>query len=169
MHGFEADQTFETGERVGLCAFVSQSSTAAEAVESTLAQLIRVEISNPPAFGARIVAAVLEDESIAAEWGRNLITMSSRIAEMRWQLFKELDRLGECFPFMLNVVHTILEIINISFLLKGTPGNWERITRQKGMFCILGLTPPQVSLLQGEWTEIRPFCSVKVSNLLLTL
>ncbi|GAM33829.1 hypothetical protein TCE0_013f01011 [Talaromyces pinophilus] len=79
------------GERVGLCAFVSQSTTAAEAVESTLSQLIRVEISNPPAFGARIVVAVLEDETIAAEWGRNLIAMSSRIAEMRLQLYKELD------------------------------------------------------------------------------
>jgi aspartate aminotransferase len=69
------------------------------AVESTLAQLIRVEISNPPAFGARIVAAVLEDNAIAAEWDRNLITMSSRIAEMRMQLYKELDQLGVHFPF----------------------------------------------------------------------
>uniref|UniRef100_A0A093VIS2 Aspartate aminotransferase n=1 Tax=Talaromyces marneffei PM1 TaxID=1077442 RepID=A0A093VIS2_TALMA len=112
------------GERIGLCAFVSHSTTAAVAVESALAQLIRVEISNPPAFGARIVAAVLEDESIAAEWSRNLVTMSSRIAEMRRRLFKELDQLD-------------------------TPGNWERITRQRGMFCILGLSPHQVSLLQG--------------------
>uniref|UniRef100_A0A093V222 Aspartate aminotransferase n=1 Tax=Talaromyces marneffei PM1 TaxID=1077442 RepID=A0A093V222_TALMA len=82
------------GERIGLCAFVSHSTTAAVAVESALAQLIRVEISNPPAFGARIVAAVLEDESIAAEWSRNLVTMSSRIAEMRRRLFKELDQLA---------------------------------------------------------------------------
>ncbi|QGA18818.1 hypothetical protein EYB26_006503 [Talaromyces marneffei] len=114
------------GERIGLCAFVSHSTTAAVAVESALAQLIRVEISNPPAFGARIVAAVLEDESIAAEWSRNLVTMSSRIAEMRRRLFKELDQLD-------------------------TPGNWERITRQRGMFCILGLSPHQVSLLQEKY------------------
>lgn len=86
------------------------------AVESALAQLIRVEISNPPAFGARIVAAVLEDESIAAEWSRNLVTMSSRIAEMRRRLFKELDQLGECFPFMFKVVNIVLAIIDIPFL-----------------------------------------------------
>jgi aspartate aminotransferase len=71
-----------------------------------LAQLIRVEISNPPAFGARIVAAVLENESIAAEWGQNLITMSSRIAEMRWQLYKELEQLGKYSVFMLKFVKT---------------------------------------------------------------
>ncbi|KAH8704895.1 putative aspartate aminotransferase [Talaromyces proteolyticus] len=113
------------GERVGLCAFVSQTSTATEAVESALAQLIRVEISNPPAFGARIVAAVLADEEIRAEWARNLVTMSSRIAEMRWQLYEGLNQLG-------------------------TPGDWKRITEQKGMFCILGLTPDQVLHLQKE-------------------
>lgn len=96
MH-YGIDLTSETGERVGLCAVVTQTATAAEAVESTLAQLIRAEISNPPAFGARIVASVLEDGNIAAEWGRNLVTMSSRIAEMRSQLFKELEQLGEYY------------------------------------------------------------------------
>lgn len=85
------------GERVGLCCLVPQTSTTATAVESTLAQLTRVEISNPPAFGARIVAAVLEDEGIYAEWQRNLVTMSSRIAEMRWQLYQGLRELGTFF------------------------------------------------------------------------
>lgn len=156
MYGIETNKLFKTGERVGLCAFVSQSTTLAEAVESTLAQLIRVEISNPPAFGARIVAAVLEDETITAEWGQNLITMSSRIAEMRLQLYTELDQLGEYPVFMLKVINKLLEGIDVAIFMKGTPGNWERITRQKGMFCILGLSPQQVSLLQGELTAIRP-------------
>ncbi|KAJ5175685.1 uncharacterized protein N7482_001562 [Penicillium canariense] len=114
------------GERIGLCAFVSRTRTLATAVESTLAQLIRFEISNPPAFGARIVAAVLEDVDIDAEWRRNLATMSSRIAEMRLQLYQELTELG-------------------------TPGDWKRLMEQKGMFCILGLTPDQVQHLQNEY------------------
>jgi aspartate aminotransferase, cytoplasmic len=125
-------------------------------VESTLSQLIRVEISNPPAFGARIVGAVLEDETIAAEWGRNLIAMSSRIAEMRLQLYKELDQLGEHAVFILKIVNTLVENIDLAMSMKGTPGKWERITRQKGMFCILGLSPQQVFLLQGELTAVRP-------------
>lgn len=97
----KTNEPSKTGERVGLCAFISHSTTAAEAVESTLAQLIRVEISNPPAFGARIVAAVLENESITTEWSQNLVTMSSRIAEMRSQLYKELNELGKYAIFML--------------------------------------------------------------------
>ncbi|CRL17816.1 Aspartate/other aminotransferase [Penicillium camemberti] len=114
------------GERVGLCAFSSNTPTIAAAVESSLARMIRVEISNPPAFGARIVAAVLEDEELYAQWRKDLVTMSSRIAEMRWQLYQGLTEL--C-----------------------TPGDWKRITEQKGMFCILGLTPDQVHHLQKEY------------------
>ncbi|KAL3431039.1 PLP-dependent transferase [Aspergillus tetrazonus] len=113
------------GERVGLCAFVSQSAHAAIAVESALAQLIRVEISNPPAYGARIVAAVLRDETIRAEWARNLVTMSSRIAAMRLELYEALKKLG-------------------------TPGNWKWITKQKGMFCVLGLSLESVLHLRGN-------------------
>ncbi|PYH85795.1 PLP-dependent transferase [Aspergillus uvarum CBS 121591] len=99
------------GERTGLCAFVSRSHNVSSNVKSNLAQSIRGEISNPPAFGARIVTAILADD------GR------SRIAGMRNQLFDELTTLG-------------------------TLGDWTRITQQKGMFCVLGLTPEQVHHLK---------------------
>ncbi|KAL2838468.1 putative aspartate aminotransferase [Aspergillus pseudoustus] len=114
------------GERIGLCAFATSSSTIATAVQSTLAQLIRVEISNPPAFGARVVAAVLEDEDLRAEWAQNLVTMSERIKAMRWALYEGLVELG-------------------------TPGNWKRITEQKGMFCILGLRLEEVLHLREKY------------------
>lgn len=39
---------------------------------------------------------------------------------------------------------------NVSDCLLGTPGDWKRITEQKGMFCILGLTPDQVHHLQSK-------------------
>ncbi|PYI16570.1 PLP-dependent transferase [Aspergillus violaceofuscus CBS 115571] len=111
------------GERTGLCAFVSRNHKVASNVESNLAQLIRGEISNPPAFGARIVTAILADDGLSSQWRRDVITMSSRIAGMRNQLFDELTTLG-------------------------TPGDWTRITQQKGMFCVLGLAPEQVHLLK---------------------
>jgi aspartate aminotransferase len=82
-----------SGERVGLCAFSSNTPTITAAVESSLARMIRAEISNPPAFGARIVAAVLEDEELYAQWRKDLVTMSSRIAEMRRQLYQGLTEL----------------------------------------------------------------------------
>jgi aspartate aminotransferase len=94
------------GERIGLCAFVTASATTATAVESTLAQLIRVEISNPPAFGARVVAAVLGNQDIRAEWARNLIAMSGRIKGMREALYEGLVELGTyqtCLLILLNL------------------------------------------------------------------
>lgn len=39
---------------------------------------------------------------------------------------------------------------DISDCLLGTPGDWGHITEQKGMFCILGLTPAQVNHLQSK-------------------
>jgi aspartate aminotransferase len=94
------------GERIGLCAFVTSSAETAIAVESTLAQLIRVEISNPPAFGARVVAEVLRNEGFRAEWARNLVTMSGRIKGMREALYEGLVELGTyqtCFLILLSL------------------------------------------------------------------
>lgn len=112
------------GERVGLVSVVARSATAARAVESKLAQLTRAQISNPPAFGARIAAAILADGELRAQWGRDLVTMSARIAGMRKALHEELVKLG-------------------------TPSDWSRILEQKGMFCILGLSVEQVLRLRG--------------------
>ncbi|KAF1845292.1 putative aspartate aminotransferase [Cucurbitaria berberidis CBS 394.84] len=114
------------GERIGLVTFVTQSSDEAMAVESTLEQITRGEISNPPAFGARIVSAVLEDESLRAEWARNLSTMSTRIADMRKDLFNALIKLH-------------------------APGDWRRVVEQRGMFCILGLSLEQVLHLREKY------------------
>ncbi|KAL4819979.1 PLP-dependent transferase [Aspergillus spinulosporus] len=114
------------GERIGLCAFVTSSSSTAVAVESTLAQLIRAEISNPPAYGARIVGAVLDNLETRSEWANNLRTMSERIRGMREALYVRLTELG-------------------------TPGNWKRITHQKGMFCVLGLRLEEVLHLREKY------------------
>ncbi|KAF2008605.1 putative aspartate aminotransferase [Aaosphaeria arxii CBS 175.79] len=112
------------GERTGLVSFITQSPASAKAVESTLEQITRGEISNPPAFGARIVSEVLSDELLRFEWASNLRIMSSRIAQMRKELHKELVRLN-------------------------TPGDWSRVVNQRGMFCILGLSREQVLHLRA--------------------
>lgn len=85
----------QLAERIGLCCFVGRTNTVAAAVESNLAQIVRVEVSNPPAYGARIVASVLEDKNILAEWERNLVTMSTRILDMRRKLSETLIQLGK--------------------------------------------------------------------------
>jgi aspartate aminotransferase len=59
-----------------------------------LEQLQRAEISNPPAYGARIAATILEDAELREQWNKDLETMSSRISSMRHKLLVELKKLG---------------------------------------------------------------------------
>lgn len=117
------------GERAGCFHFVTSPSTDAEEtiarIASQLAILQRSEISNPPAYGARIASKVLNDPALFAEWEENLRTMSGRIINMRDTLRKKLEEMG-------------------------TPGTWNHITDQIGMFSFTGLTEKHVLKLREE-------------------
>jgi aspartate aminotransferase len=118
------------GQRTGAFHFVSapgpDAATANAHVASQLAILQRSEISNPPAYGARIASRVLNDPALFAEWEDDLRTMSGRIADMRTGLRQRLEA-------------------------KGTPGSWAHITDQIGMFSFTGLSEQQVKLLRDKW------------------
>ncbi|KAJ5890081.1 hypothetical protein N7504_010891 [Penicillium tannophilum] len=118
------------GERTGAFHFVSapgaDASTANAHVASQLAILQRSEISNPPAYGARIASRILNDPVLFKEWEADLRTMSGRILEMRAGLKERLEK-------------------------KGTPGNWDHITSQIGMFSFTGLSEEQVKTLRSKW------------------
>ncbi|EXJ80796.1 aspartate aminotransferase [Capronia epimyces CBS 606.96] len=118
------------GERAGAFHFVAAPGTKAQdvtkRVASQLAVLQRSEISNPPAYGARIASIVLSDSTLFAEWEKDLRTMSGRIIEMRKSLKTELDALG-------------------------TPGTWDHITSQIGMFSFTGLSEAQVLAIREKW------------------
>ncbi|KAK4235031.1 pyridoxal phosphate-dependent transferase [Achaetomium macrosporum] len=118
------------GERAGCFHYVARpSSDAAEIttrVASQLAILQRSEISNPPIYGARIASIVLNDPALFAEWQDNLRTMSGRIISMREALRDKLEKLG-------------------------TPGKWNHITDQIGMFSFTGLSEAQVLKLRQDY------------------
>ncbi|RKP11396.1 aspartate aminotransferase [Piptocephalis cylindrospora] len=114
------------GERCGALTVVTQTSDLADRCLSQLSKIARVNYSNPPAFGARIVSRVLNDPELYTTWTNDLRTMSGRIIQMRTLLREHLIKLG-------------------------TPGNWDHITRQIGMFSFTGLKPAQVSLLQSKY------------------
>ena len=118
------------GERAGAFHFVtgpgSDASNTILRISSQLAILQRSEISNPPAYGARIASIVLNDAALFEEWEENLKTMSGRIIDMR------------------KAVRTKLEELN------GKPGSWKHITEQIGMFSFTGLTEKQVLKLRDE-------------------
>ncbi|KEQ93024.1 hypothetical protein AUEXF2481DRAFT_47671 [Aureobasidium subglaciale EXF-2481] len=102
------------GERVGCVLLATASETAAKNSQSCLESLTRSEISNPPAYGAKIATKILEDEDLLAQWHEDLLTMSSRILGMRRALYDALSKL--------------------LFL------DWSHVIRQSGMFGFLGLT-----------------------------
>lgn len=117
------------GERAGCFHFVTSPGSDAEStvarIASQLAILQRSEISNPPAYGARIASLVLNNKELFAEWEANLRTMSGRIIDMRKALRSKLEELG-------------------------TPGTWNHITDQIGMFSFTGLTEKQVLKLRED-------------------
>lgn len=117
------------GERAGCFHYVAPSSSdAADTVSrvgSQLAILQRSEISNPPAYGARIASLILNDDTLFAEWEENLREMSGRIIDMRKALRSKLEEMK-------------------------TPGTWNHITDQIGMFSFTGLTEAQVQSLRAE-------------------
>lgn len=116
----------QIGERAGNLTIVTKSTEEAQRVLSQFEKLQRSEISNPPAFGSRIVDIVLNDAALYKEWTENLKYMSSRIIEMRKALHENLIQLG-------------------------TPGTWNHITDQIGMFSFTGLKASQVKVLKEKY------------------
>ena len=118
------------GERAGAFHFVagpgSDAQDTATRIGSQLAILQRSEISNPPAYGARIASTILNDDTLFKEWEEDLRTMSGRIIEMRKALQGHLEDLQ-------------------------TPGTWNHITSQIGMFSFTGLSEKQVGILRDQW------------------
>ena len=118
------------GERAGAFHFVAapgpHASDTISHITSQLAILQRSEISNPPAYGARIASLVLNDPALFAEWEANLRTMSGRIKEMRAALRAKLEQLN------------------------GRDGSWKHITDQIGMFSFTGLTEAQVLRIRED-------------------
>ncbi|KIY00157.1 uncharacterized protein Z520_03842 [Fonsecaea multimorphosa CBS 102226] len=115
------------GERVGAFHLVTSSTSSATQTRSQLARLQRGEISTPPVYGARIAATVLGDPALFAEWMSDLQTMSGRIKDMRRALYDELRRLQ-------------------------TPGKWDHIVKQIGMFSYTGLDATQAKILRDEYS-----------------
>lgn len=118
-------------QRVGNLAIIVKDSQSVEPIRSQLALLVRKYYSNPPAAGARIVGKVLNDPSLLAEWKAAIQEMSSRILAMRKALRQHLEDLK-------------------------TPGEWNHITEQIGMFSYTGLNRDQVRYLIDEFHIYLP-------------
>lgn len=116
-------------ERVGNITLVSNCTANLSKVLSQITLLIRGMYSNPPQHGARIVATALNDPSLFEEWRSCIRTMSDRIRLMRTGLRDRLVALG-------------------------TPGTWDHVVSQIGMFSYTGLNR-KLNLLNLKFPNIR--------------
>ena len=132
-------------ERVGNLIVVQKSARTSAAMASQFTLLVRAMYSNPPAFGSRIVSTILNDAALRSEWMESIRTMSSRIMKMREALYSHLIKLN-------------------------TPGKWNHIVEQIGMFSYTGLNEKQVQILIKEFhiyllkTGRISMCGVNESN-----
>lgn len=121
------------------------SAKSATAVQSKLAKWTRAEISNPPAFGARITATILGEEGLHDQWRQDLVTMSSRIQTMRDALYQGLKKRSR---YRLHV-----QDIPSSYTQQILPGTGSALSGKKA--CSLFLAYPR-KVLQLR----RRFCFI---------
>ena len=114
------------GERVGALHFVCHSQKTAEKVLSQIKLVIRPMYSSPPQHGALIVFKVLSNADNYKKWRDELAAVSKRIIEVRDLLRKKLEELK-------------------------TPGTWEHITNQIGMFSYTGLSEKMCESLINKY------------------
>ncbi|GHG00052.1 amino acid aminotransferase [Thalassotalea marina] len=114
-------------ERIGATTLVGKSSDAVDIAYSVLLYVVRVIYSMPPAHGAAIVETILTSDELRNQWFAELKEMRDRINGNR-QLI--VDKLKE----------------------NGVTRDFSFITRQRGMFSFLGITPEQVQQLQDEYS-----------------
>ncbi|WP_028694209.1 amino acid aminotransferase [Pseudomonas cremoricolorata] len=114
------------GERVGGLSVVCDDAGSAQHVLGQLKATVRRNYSSPPCHGAQLVAGVLGDAALNAQWVCEVEAMRERILAMRQGL---VDLLGELLPGQ----------------------DFQFFLRQRGMFSYTGFSVAQVSRLRDEF------------------
>jgi aspartate aminotransferase len=132
-------------ERVGALVVVARDAQAAAIVATHQARTGRRMYSMPPDHGAAIVARVLSEPGLRANWEMELARMTRHLAGLRGML-------ATCLT------------------ARVPDRDFAWIPRQKGMFSLLGLSGPAIAALQSEWHVYTPpdgrinFAGLSVAN-----
>ncbi len=97
-----------------------------EKIASQLRVISRSIYSTCPSYGARIVATVLGNPRLKADWENQCKAMADRLNTVRRSLYDALIRLN----------------------VKGT---WDHVITQKGMFSYSGIPAPVVAKLKSDY------------------
>jgi len=114
-------------ERTGALTVVADNAEQAATVMSQVKLRIRYNYSNPPSHGGQIVATVLSDKQLKAQWIEEVADIRNRINEMRHLLVKTLKE-------------------------KGLDQDFSPIIEQCGMFSVTRLTKEQVTELREKYS-----------------
>jgi aspartate/tyrosine/aromatic aminotransferase len=112
-------------ERTGALTIVSPSAEESAVAMSHLKATVRVCYSNPPAHGGLVVATILNDPTLYAQWLGELNGMRERIVGMRSAL---VDGLAQ----------------------RGVKGDFSSIKEQRGMFSFSGISDEIVTWLREK-------------------
>lgn len=112
-------------ERVGSLAIIGADMAAAASIATHARMAVRTMWSNPPAHGGAIVATILDDAALRAQWEGEVGAMRTRIRESRTTFAAALAAAGA--------------------------GDFSFLLDHRGMFSLLGLTDQQVTRLRDEY------------------
>ncbi|PCD38507.1 hypothetical protein AU210_006981 [Fusarium oxysporum f. sp. radicis-cucumerinum] len=130
------------GERCGALHAVCSSPETAAVVQDRLRCLIRWEFSSSPAYGSRLATLVLESDQLTTEWVEELCVMQHRLKHLRKQLH-----------------HRLTQVLK-------TPGDWNHILRENGLFSYLDLSPQQCQkLIDQHHIYLPPSGRINISGL----
>lgn len=113
-------------DRVGAAFTISETPERAAITRANMASLNRLNFSFPPDHGAKVVAIILGDPALKADWQDELEAMRTGMLELRKGLADELRRATNSDRFDFVGVH-------------------------RGMFSRLGLSPEQVAKLRQDF------------------
>jgi aspartate aminotransferase len=112
-------------DRVGAAFAISATAETAAVTKGALAALNRVNYSFPPDHGAKVVAIILGDPELRADWEAELAGMRETMLQLRQRLAEALRR-------------------------ETNSDRFDFVAEHRGMFSRLGLSPEQVAALRAE-------------------
>jgi aspartate aminotransferase len=112
-------------DRVGAAYVLSNDKAASEVTLANLFSLNRLNFSFPPDHGAKVVAAILGDPALEADWMAELEDMRLRMLDLRRGLAEALRR-------------------------ETNSDRFDFVAHHRGMFSRLGASPEQVRALRDE-------------------
>ncbi|CAJ1068468.1 putative aspartate aminotransferase%2C cytoplasmic 2 [Xyrichtys novacula] len=113
------------GEAVGHLVCILEQNSLLLSVQSQADKIVRSLWAQPSDTGARVVATVLSNPAHFVEWQGEVKHLVERCMLIR-------------------------EILRQKLRLLGTPGCWDHLTEQRGLYCCAGLNGEQVEYLTNR-------------------